>query len=546
MKKNFLFGSVYWNNTGKSLKNDKNNFSNTKLTLSVNKIEIPTEEQYYSIKNNIICCMLGYFNNLEEVCTMYSVHSKNIGDTISELYIKNGSSVFSELDGIFIIFLFDGDNDIGYLYQPLHGNSLPLYYYSTDDEFNFSTSLRPILKLINKRELNSTAAKNFLHFYYLVPDKNTLVRNVYKIIPGTYLVIDVKRRKCITRKIKPVWKKISLDFAKNNLMGSLKENFKNTFKNIDEQHFAVTHTKGWDTNLLLFFTNELTKNTINAVTINGGGEVNEVPYTKEIQKSYDNIRSLTAEVHNNLDQLVNLAWIYEGYIFQEGFFLRYELSKLLKNENITSVILGASGDQILFPSQGFRKIIRDYPDFRYLLEYIVRRHCTKERILRKRMKKTVRHLQFDPDIEMLIKMHGIILNYHGVQSIYPYINLKTKHLSRRLGFLNYKKKFYIEKVKEILPLEIVQHLSKSRNVVDTKNLFSFDKVMLSKIFNSQMIKQVLSKAQIKQILNKPEDYHLVVLQTIYLYIFDALFLIGDYDDKFEEFYLNKGIEDLIH
>ena len=545
MEKDNLFGSIY--RTCANSKNEAGNdfFRNEKLDITLGRIEVfnTNKKYYYDDRRKIFCTYLGYINNLEEIRYKYSIDDTSVNEVIFKLYNKKGISYLSNLDGVFLIFLFDEINDIGYLYQSIHGMSLPIYYYSTNEKFVFSTSLKPILKHLDKREMDFSAAKDFIHFQLSIPTEKTLLRNVYKVLPGKFLIIDNKNKINITKKINYNWIGVPRRYAKVNLINSVKDNFTKLIKSIDIEKLAVTHTKGWDTNLLLFFTNEFSHKTINTITINGGEAVNEVPFTKEIQKYYSNINSITGDVENNINQLINMAWIYEGYVFEEGFFLRYKLSEILRNENITSVFLGACADQILFPQKGIRKIIRTYPDIGYIIEYILRRHCTKERVLRKRMKRTVHKVNFNLAIDMLLKMHGVALNYHGIQGLYPYVNRKTEILSGSLGWLNYKKKFYKMKVKDILPKEIVTHISKSGNTVDTKKLFQIEDNLLMQVINSKVITEILNKSQRKQIISQPNDYHTLILQLIYIYLINELFISGKFDNELKEFYPNLNMKD---
>jgi len=551
MKKNFIIGSVNWKSPTEANKKKSNDFfSNDFLNITVNRINKSTnKEDYYLFdeKNKIYCTVLGYISNLEEIRSFYSLKAISEIGIVMEFYIQKGLTHFNKLDGVFMIFLFDQHKKLAYIYQPFHGMSLPIYYFSNNEKFIFSTNLKSILLLHNERELNTDAARDFLHFHELIPNKYTLIKNVNKIIPGSFLVVDQKNRKTEQKRIDQIFNNISKEYAKNNLINSLKVSFNNTLKLFFRENYAITHTKGWDTNLLLFFANMISKDTIQTVTINGGEKVNEVPYVKEIQKNYPDIRSIVGNVKGDIiNQLVDLVWVYEGYLFQEGTFLRHELSKILNKENIKFVILGACGDQILFPPQGLRKIIKDYPNIRYFLEFIIRRHVTKEQILRKRISKTTKHLQFDMDIDMVLKIHGIMLNNYGIEGIYPYINQNTEHLSRRLGWLNYKKRYYKKKVKEILPENVIKHLSKSSNVVDTNSYFHLNSILLNKVLNSEVIGQILTESQINKIKREPKEYHMLVLQILYIYLFNELIVSGKYDNSFNKDFLNLTIEDIVY
>ncbi len=501
---------------------------------------------YYDNKDGIFCSILGYIINLDEICSKYSINTETDVKTVEKLYFKKGLSFFHELDGIYMIFLFDEQDEKGYIYQSSYGMSLPIYYYLNYEKFIFSTRLKSVLSHVGKKELNISAARDFMHYISVIPNSKTLVKNVYKLIPGKYLIIDYKKKSISAKNILIKKSNVSKRYAKLNLISSLDNNLRALFESLNSKRIAVTHTSGWDTNLLLYLLNKISDHTITTITIDGGEETNEVPMVREIQKYYLNLKSLTGSVKSNINSLVNIVWIYEGYIFQEGMFLRYELSKQLINENINTLFVGACGDQILSPANRMRRIAKYNPDIKYFIEFLLRRHCSKERIFRKRIKKTSKPLTIDMDKDMLLKMHVIMLNYHGVQGLYPFINKNTAQISKKLGRLNNKKMYYKKKIREILSPEIIKYMYKSSNVVDTKNLLSVENRILLKILNSKLVSELLNKSQITKIINKPEEYHLLILQIIYLYLFNELFISGRYNIGYNEHYINLEIDDFIN
>jgi len=550
MDKNYILGSINWKSNSETIKRTTKEFSNNILNVSVNRAirnSRGKDYQYFDEKSGIYCTVLGSIYNLEEIKLKYSLNSITDVKFIIELYTKKGLTYFNELDGVFMIFLFDQNSGIAYLYQPFHGMDLPIYYLSNDEKIVFSTSLKSILRYCNKRDFNIEAAKDFLHFHEMVPQRQTLIQDIFKVLPGKYLKIVLKNRKITQESIQQKSEKISLDYAKNNLINTIESSFRNVFNLVDKKNYAITHTKGWDSNLMLYFANKITKDTIQTITINGGGEVNEVPFTKNIKKHYPNFKSITSDVNNDLvSQLVNIVWIYEGYLFQEGTFLRYELAKTLKNNNIKTLIIGAPADQILFPPKGLRKVIRDYPYIRYFLEFVLRRHTSKEHTFRKKISKTVKHLKFDFDTDVILKMHGIMLNNSKVAIIYPFMNQQTEHISGKLGWKNYKKRFYKQKVKEILPEDVVNNISKSKNCVDTKNFMQIDYQLLNEILNSNICTKIITKSQRNRLIKNPKEHHLIILQLIYFYLFNELIISGKYDQLFDKSFLNLRIEEIIY
>ena len=67
----------------------------------------------------------------------------------------------------------------------------PLFYYSNNDHFLFSSELSAFFSLsnINKRNLNETLLNGFP-----INREETLLSNVNQVEPGTFIKLDLKNR----------------------------------------------------------------------------------------------------------------------------------------------------------------------------------------------------------------------------------------------------------------------------------------------------------------------------------------------------------------
>lgn len=125
-----------------------------------------------------------------------------------------------------------------------------------------------------------------------------------------------------------------------------------------------------------------------------------------------------------------------------------------------------------------------------------------------------------------------MLNSVGVQGIYPYLNETTRAMSRALGRLNFRKKYYKSRVKAELSRAIRDHIQKGDGRTDIEYLITARRPLMIKLLRTQFIRDILTKEQIDQLITHPQHYPAVMLQLMYIYAFYELFVTGKYDAYF--------------
>jgi 5-methylcytosine-specific restriction endonuclease McrBC regulatory subunit McrC len=156
----------------------------------------------------------------------------------------------------------------------------------------------------------------------------------------------------------------------------------------------------------------------------------------------------------------------------------------------------------------------------------------EEHILSKKLGMNFLRQTYDIHLDMNLKLHEIMLNSFGIQGVYPFVNSETAMFSRALKELIYNKQFYKDEVRKLIKPTITQYIKKSGKVVDTNHLFNSNKDLLVRVFDFQFVRDLLSKHQIDQILKNPEQYYMLILQLVYIFIFNELFITGKYDTQF--------------
>ena len=536
---NQLAGKIKFGVKTEAIRRNDKNFENGHVALSVDRIRCFRSgypEIYYNEKTRTLSSMIGYISNIEEVAAKYCLPFSSDLILIDNLYSSLNRSVnrlAATIDGIFIVVIFDFEKSKGYLLQPEFGSGLPLYYCRGQNSLFFNTSLKKILKEFSqKRELEKSAVKDFFAAGQTIPNHLTLVKDVFKSLPGTIMEIDLKNGVIRTQPHSGVRVAIRTIQARTGLIDSIRKNTAALTEQLRVENFMTTLTGGWDTNLMLFLLKKMTGGKIQCLSITGGIN-DELKQVKSILAGYRNIQLIHDRVDKDiLDLLPDIVWKYEGYVFEEGMFLRYILARTAQKQNSNAIFLGAGADQILWPDSLLRRIA-----LFIFGKYVTGISPTVKRIF----------VDYDIEIDYLLKMHDLVLNSYGIQGIYPFVNEETLSISRRMKTINnIKKRFYRKQVLDLLPREVTTQLRKSSKLVDTGQLFRKNMEILMRITQSDFIKEICPDYLLRKILKRPGKHHLLVIQLVFLYLFHRLFITGEFDSHFDEVDLITGMKELLN
>jgi asparagine synthase (glutamine-hydrolysing) len=113
-----------------------------------------------------------------------------MGDTLVlfELLVLYGSLIINKLEGQFS-FVFINKKTKEILVARDGVGICPLYKYEDKELIIFSSELRPFW-LIRKAELNKSGLFDYLKFRYLPGSEYSMFKNVQKIMPGTFSILD--------------------------------------------------------------------------------------------------------------------------------------------------------------------------------------------------------------------------------------------------------------------------------------------------------------------------------------------------------------------
>lgn len=119
----------------------------------------------------------------------YTFKSQSDTETLLYGFIEYGIEVLNKLNGIFSFSIFNIKTNELFITRDQFGVK-PLYYYSDDHLFWFSSEIKSILPLSIDKEINNESLVNYLTFLYS-PAEKTPFKKVFKLLPGHFLKLNI-------------------------------------------------------------------------------------------------------------------------------------------------------------------------------------------------------------------------------------------------------------------------------------------------------------------------------------------------------------------
>lgn len=126
-------------------------------------------------------------NELSRLGHMF--RTKSDTEVILRMYLQYGESCVSRLNGMFAFLIYDRRNNT-ILAARDHLGIKPLYYHRSSDQILFASEIKALLQHpALEAATDDIAIRDYLIFQFVLGDR-TLFRNVRKVLPGHYSVIN--------------------------------------------------------------------------------------------------------------------------------------------------------------------------------------------------------------------------------------------------------------------------------------------------------------------------------------------------------------------
>lgn len=297
------------------------------------------------IINNKKCFIIGKIENLNLLDK-----SKNTSDEkkVLNLFKKYKENLFDMLQGTFSLLIIDNKN-IYAIRDKLGTHNF--YYTNINNEIIISTDLSFIIKNSKKTIINKQALANYLaHTYIKAP--NTILENVYKLSPGTYIKCEKNQIKIETyyniksffknnrNKIKN--KNEAINIVEKDLCAPIKKNINNN------DTVGIFFSAGVDSSLITALTKKYKNLNVNTYTIGFKNEtIDETERAENIAKHLGTNHHKEYITKEDVIKIIhNYPNIYPEPFSDLSFIPTTFLHQITKRDNIDKILTGDGADQL--------------------------------------------------------------------------------------------------------------------------------------------------------------------------------------------------------
>ncbi len=315
----------------------------------------------------------GEIYNFQELKKELENKHKFISQTDTEvvlhLYEEKKEKCLELLNGIFAFAIYDIKNKELFLARDRVGVK-PLYYYSDDEKFIFSSEIKAILEHDIKREIDPEALNHYFRLMY-VPAPLTMFKGIYKLPQAHYLKasLEIENWKL---EIVRYWdiadtKEIK---SKQEIIGKIQDLMKKSVRGqlISDRPVGIFLSGGIDSTSVLGIAKELSQNKIKTFSVGFDIEDPNNKFNADLKLARETSKFYNTEHHELIikseDILNNLERVV--YHMDEPVAEPTQISTILLAEYAkkeVAVVLGGDGGDELFG--GYKRYYYSYILDRY-------------------------------------------------------------------------------------------------------------------------------------------------------------------------------------
>src|SRR3989338_6015734 len=272
--------------------------------------------------------------------------SKGDAETLVHLYEEYGLDFVKYLEGMFAIVLWD-ENAGRLVLARDHLGIKPLYYSTSDDMIGFSSEIKPLLRLPQTgREVDEQGVVQYLSYgYTLTP--HTIFRNIKKLNPGTFLVVDggmIAENN--------YW---DIDAPQSQIIPEkeLKSAVLDAFDRSVRLHLrsdvpvGAFLSGGIDSGFLVARAAHLHPRLKTYTLRFAGSPFDETPLAALVAEKYDTDNTtFTVNPDLLLSYLPHMVWVCDEPLADSGLLPNFVINKLAAEDGIKVVLNGAGGDEL--------------------------------------------------------------------------------------------------------------------------------------------------------------------------------------------------------
>jgi asparagine synthase (glutamine-hydrolysing) len=278
-------------------------------------------------------------------------------EVIVHLYEEMGEKCVEKLRGMFAFAIWDNRNKTLFIARDRVGIK-PLYYWLSDRSLIFASEIKALLADPEvEPELVPEMIDRFLTFYY-VPGEETLLRNIFKLAPGSYMIVRDGKAE-----IKQYWdlafssQPRKLVDAEDELLTLLDECVR--MHMVSDVPVGFLLSGGVDSTAMLGMAGGKTERKLSSFTLGFSepGLADERPYARLAAKTYGSEHhEMTITARQFADFVPQFAWYMEEPVCEPQAIALYYVTRMAK-DYVKVLISGEGGDEAFAGYPIYRNVL---------------------------------------------------------------------------------------------------------------------------------------------------------------------------------------------
>jgi asparagine synthase (glutamine-hydrolysing) len=288
----------------------------------------------------------------------YTFNTSSDTEVLLNSFIEYGIDCIKQFIGMFAFSIYDKKKNETFIVRDRLGIK-PLYYFSNDEKFIFSSEIKSILELENiERKLNINAVSSYLSFRYPILN-DTFFENIYSLAPAHYIKLSNENTEIIEYwNVTDKFKEQKNDKGEAYYLDTLKELLESSvkYRMIADVPFGAFLSGGVDSSVITALMAQNSTEPIKTFTIGFEEEgFNEFSYAKVIADKFQTKHTeIILSGKDYLHTMEELIEYKDAPLSVPNEVPLYLMSKELK-KYITVVLSGEGADEIF---AGYGRIFR--------------------------------------------------------------------------------------------------------------------------------------------------------------------------------------------
>ena len=290
----------------------------------------------------------------------YCFNGNSDTEVLLNLYIEFGKEMFTRLNGIFALAIWDKRNASLLIARDALGVK-PLYYSKIKTgSIAFASELKALLKLLpSNKELDIESINRYLAFLWC-PGSGTPLKSVKKLLPGEAIIIkDGSIVESWLWYELPIFSKPKKNLSKKHAISGIDKYLRRAVHRqmVSDVPLGAFLSGGLDSSAIVSFAKEKDPD-IRCFTIDTKGDqdqgiVDDLPYAKRVAKHLNvSLDVVTIDSHKMANDLESMVIQLDEPLADPAALNVLYISKLAREQGIKVLLSGAGGDDLF---TGYRR-----------------------------------------------------------------------------------------------------------------------------------------------------------------------------------------------